>query len=186
MATNFPILIALSGRAGSGKSAITEVLTGDDFGFVRLKFAQGLKDMTRSLLSAAGCPEDEIEAHVEGYLKETPCNYLAGHSPRKVQITLGTDWGRETLGSDFWVKITRHRVTSLMNAGFSVVIDDLRFPNEAHMVRSMGGVTFRLHRDSHVSIDHVSEKLDFDCDYVIDNNGTIRNSMRQITEALNI
>ena len=36
------------------------------------------------------------EAHIEGALKEVPCELLGGKTPRYAMQTLGTEWGRDT------------------------------------------------------------------------------------------
>ena len=63
------MVIGLTGLMNSGKSTVADYLvTHRDF--VRLKFAQGLKEMVRAL----GLSDDEIE----GVLKEIPSEKLNG------------------------------------------------------------------------------------------------------------
>lgn len=186
MATQFPILVALSGKAGSGKSAISEVLCGDELGFIRIKFSTPLKDMLRSLLLNAGVPEGDLEDYIEGDLKEVPTPLLKGKSPRDLMITLGTEWGRDLVHADFWVHLWSQRVRVLMGLGYSVVVDDLRFPNEAQLVREMDGVIIRVDRDSFKQVDHISESYSPNPDYVVDNNGSLYNTVRQVVTALNL
>lgn len=186
MAAHAPILVGLSGLAGSGKSAIAMELCGDEFAFIRVKFADGLKNMLRALLDTAGCPEEDIERHIEGDLKEVPSVYLSGRTPRDVMLTLGTEWGRDMMHPNFWTNIWKRRVRQLMDAGHSVVTDDLRFPNELQALRDLDGVTMRVNRESNVVVRHVSESYELDLDYQIDNTGTLPEAMRQVVEALNI
>ena len=90
------MVIALTGLMNSGKSTVADYLvTHRDF--VRLKFAQGLKEMMRAL----GLTDDEIE----GVRKEMPCERLNGRTPRYAMQTLGTEWGRTHMGQDFWVNL---------------------------------------------------------------------------------
>lgn len=186
MATHAPVLVGLSGLAGSGKSTVASVLCDDEFAFVRVKFADGLKNMLRSLLDTAGCPCDEVERYVEGDLKELPTNYLSGRTPREVMLTLGTEWGRDMMHLNFWVNIWRRRVQSLLDQGISVVVDDLRFPNELAALRQLGGVTMRIHRETSIEVKHASERHCLDTDYHIDNTGELATTMHQVVEALNL
>jgi hypothetical protein len=73
--------------------------------------------------------------------------------------SLGTEWARKLVTEDVWMLMLRERLVKDMNKrGSPMVIDDLRFPNEAKMVRELGGEVWQLHRrkyepsnDNHVS-----------------------------------
>src|SRR5690606_24735571 len=88
-----------------------------------------------------------------------------GASPRKMMQTLGTDWGRQMIGEDIWVK-----AFARINAGKQVVVPDVRFENEADIVRA-NGILIHLVGRGGIEGDHVSEnKLPFkEGDIVIDN-----------------
>lgn len=132
-----PRVIGLTGLAGSGKSASAAVLA--DLGYVRLRFAAPLKTMFRALLLSAGVEDLEaIQAMVEGDQKETPQRVLGGHTPRYVMQTLGTEWGRDCLGADFWVATVMPQVEAILAQGGRVVLEDVRFANEAAAVRGLG------------------------------------------------
>ena len=112
--------------------------------------------------------------------------YLSGRTPREVMLTLGTEWGRDMMHSDFWVNIWRRRVQSLLDRGVSVVTDDLRFPNELAALRQLDGVTMRVHRETSIEVKHPSERHCLAADYQIDNTGELDATMRQVVEALNL
>lgn len=142
-----PHLVGITGRAGSGKSAASDALV--EAGWVRMKFASPLKDMLRAI--------GLTDQHIEGDLKEVPCDLLCGQTPRHAMITLGTEWGREMIGGNFWMNIAANRIATAMAAGINVVVDDVRFDNEADLIRRLGGVVLGLERDSVLAIDHKSE-----------------------------
>ena len=99
-----------------------------------------------------------------------------GVSARHMMQTLGTEWGRACIHPDFWVMIARTETQRIMNDGRSVVIDDVRFPNEATMIRDLGGELWRIDRPGVIySGDHSSEGglEDITPDRVIINDGTI-------------
>jgi hypothetical protein len=134
-------LIALSGPAGSGKSVAGSHLA-DTHGFTAVKFAGPLKDMVRAFYRAAGLTDEvEIERRIEGDLKEEPCKYLNGCTPRHAMQTLGTEWGRVCMGQNFWINAWARKVDSIAGP---VVTDDCRFDNEAETVRAIGGDVVRL------------------------------------------
>jgi hypothetical protein len=142
-----PHLVGITGRAGSGKSAASDALV--EAGWVRMKFASPLKDMLRAI--------GLTDQHIEGDLKEVPCDLLCGQTPRHAMITLGTEWGREMIGGNFWMNIAANRIATAMAAGINVVVDDVRFDNEADLIRRLGGVVLGLERDNVLAIDHKSE-----------------------------
>ena len=188
MDTHAPRLIALTGPAGVGKSAAAELLCGDEFAFIRVKFAEGLKAMLRSLYECAGFDADEIERRIEGDLKETPEALFGRRTPRHAMITLGTDWGRDLIVPDLWVRIWSRKVSLLMATGHSVVVDDLRFPNELAAIREMGGEVYKVAGPSRrgVAINHVSEQLACDPDGIIHNNSDMTSFYHRIAHTLRL
>ncbi|WP_227271255.1 deoxynucleotide monophosphate kinase family protein [Roseobacter weihaiensis] len=171
---NGPRLIGLVGRAGAGKSTAAEIIAAE--GFTRTRFAAGLKAMLSALFAAAGLPPCEIARRIEGDLKEAPDAILDGVSPRQAMITLGTEWGRDLISSGLWVSIWETRARSILAAGSSAVVEDVRFPNEIDAIRRLGGVIVFIDRPASVgaSINHASEGLGPDCaDVTIDNSGDL-------------
>lgn len=133
------ILIGLNGLAFSGKSTVALRLI-HEHGFYRVKFAGPLKAMLRALLHVRGVSAVDIDRMIEGDLKEVPTSFLEGRTPREAMITLGTEWGRDLIGSNLWINSTRDEIDSVLRHGCDrIVIDDVRFPNEADMIRSLGG-----------------------------------------------
>lgn len=171
-------LIALySPVMGSGKTTIAEYLVANH-GFTLVKFAGPLKDMMRVLLFEMGLDNDIIQRMVEGDLKEVPTAFLSGKTPRHAMQTLGTEWGRDSIGPHFWVDAALRRANQTIARGGRVVIDDLRFPNEYGAVTVHGGaITVRVVREGMQRYNpHPSEGLlcEYPFDYVLHNKGTIR------------
>lgn len=129
-------LIAFTGLAGSGKSTAAQHLVKNN-GFQRLRFAGPLKDMMRAL--------GLTEAEIEGDRKEVPCELLGGKTPRYAMQTIGTEWGRDLIASDLWIRAFRAALAKVPE-GVPVVVDDCRFPNEADAVVAAGGVLLRVVR----------------------------------------
>ena len=100
--------------------------------------------------------------------KELPIpNYPKHVTGRYLLQTLGTDWARKLITEDIWMLMLRERlVKDMEEKATPMVIDDLRFPNEAMMVRELGGEVRELRRrgfkpsnDNHVSESGLSEDL---------------------------
>lgn len=156
-------IIGLTGKLKSGKSEAAKMLHARSF--TRVRFAGPLKAM----MGCLGLTEDQIE----GSLKETPSVLLCGKTPRFAMQTIGTEWGRNTIGQDLWINAWKHAVNS--HPEFTpIVADDVRFENEVEAVRSMGGIIVRIKRNTvDVPPTHTSEVMDFPVDVTIDNNGSL-------------
>lgn len=152
------MLIGLCGPAGSGKSTAALHLV-EHHGFTRVRFAGPLKAMMRAL----GCTEEEVD----GALKEAPCALLGGRTPRQAMQWLGTEWGRQMIAPDLWLRAwaaeaNRYRL---------VVCDDVRFPNEEAAIRSRGGIIVRIECPWAASAGsgHASEQQPIRADLVVRN-----------------
>ena len=142
-----PSLVGISGRSGAGKSTAADVLVGS--GWVRVKFADPLKRMLRAI--------GLDDRHIEGDLKEKPCDLLAGQTPRHAMQTLGTEWGRQCIAPDLWTSLCRREILLCLSQGKSVVVDDVRFENEAEVIRALGGSVLRLNHGNNGADGHASE-----------------------------
>lgn len=143
----YPI-IALCGPKGCGKSTAAEALCPPR---VRLSFAAPIRDA----LVTIGVPRNAL---IDPILKEQPLPQFGGKTPRMLMQTLGTDWGRNLVSESIWADIFTCRVKSCLAGGYPVVVDDLRFVNEAQLLRSLGAHIVAIRRAGLVSVDaHASE-----------------------------
>lgn len=174
-----PFLIGLySPVMRSGKSEVANAIRRIRSGTVEpVNFAAPLKAMADTLLKEMGYPENVREEMLYGNLKEVQIPAGKGYTtPRHIMQHLGTDWGRQMIADDLWVSIAIRKAQRYMGSGFSVVIDDMRFPNEYHAVKQAGGITVAVIRPGiEVTSAHASEgALDnFGFDYTITNDGTL-------------
>lgn len=166
-------IIGVAGPAGCGKSTFADILI-EKHGFVRIKMAGPLKAMLRAI----GLGDREIE----GDLKEQPCPMLCGQTPRYAMETLGTEWGRDLIGPDFWTTAWASAARKAIADGVEgVVADDIRFTNEVEAVRRFGGSVIRLIGRSGVAAasGHSSEAGAFEVDAQINNAGSIADLEKQ-------
>lgn len=140
-----PLLIGLTGRAGTGKSSVAARLT-HEHSFAELAFADPIINMVHSLLADAEIGGEWI---TERALKEQPTPL--GFSYRHLAQTLGTEWGRG-LHQDLWIRVAQQRLLQPALAGRDVVISDVRYPNEADFIRRRGGIVVRVLRNGQADV----------------------------------
>jgi hypothetical protein len=138
-------IIAITGRAGSGKSTAARYLA-DRYGYTIHSFATPLKAAIRAI----GVPAEALTPE----RKELPLDMLCGQSPRQAMQSLGTEWGRTLIGYDFWVRSWMSTMPAT-----DIVVDDLRFQNEAAQLKAMGATIVRIRRNSETVLQsqHISE-----------------------------
>ena len=169
---NMPPVVALTGAAGAGKSTAARYLV-QSHGYTLVKFAGPLKSMMRAI--------GLTPAQIEGDEKELPAAILGGKTPRHAMQTLGTQWGRDCIGKEFWVDLWMHHATQHDR----VVVDDCRFPNEAAAVRRMGGDIYQIAGRGGIAGNHESERgVGLDPDVVIPNNGRVEDLHRLLDKQL--
>lgn len=161
---NFPIpIIGLKGKASAGKSTGARYL--GDLGYVRLNFAAPIRAMLRGL----GLNDEELN----GSLKESPCRKLGGMSPRVAMQTIGG--AMRAVDEDFFVKIWRASAADLLMDCQGIATEDCRYPNEADVIRSFGGIVIEVQNpnvpESVGIVGHESEKQDFEPDVIALNDG---------------
>ncbi len=145
-------IIGFTGPKQSGKSTAADYLVGKDF--KKLSFAKPIKDVVWYLLQGFNLKQDYIEqlmtTHKEVIIPEL------GVSVRTLMQTLGTDWGRDTIHTDIWTMWMSKRLVT--ETADYLVFEDVRFENEADLIRSVGGLIIHIKRGSLISLDdHASE-----------------------------
>lgn len=183
--THAPRLIALCSPAmGSGKSTIAAHLC-DHYGFRQIAFATPLKAMASTLLEKLDMDHDEIEDRIYGDRKEEVIPVL-NITSRQLQQQLGTEFGRKLIRDSIWVDITMAAVARVLTAGRSVIIDDMRFPNEYQAVIAAAGDVHRVVRPSAVvTRSHASEgQLDLIAMPEIWNTGSVREMLAAVDRLL--
>lgn len=170
-------LIGMTGPAGCGKNTVAAMIPDA----VVIGFADPLYAAISVML---GIPEPVLRSRAG---KERPIDWM-GKSPRQLLQTLGTNWGRDLVMPDLWLTLAARRIDALEQAGTPVVaIADVRFDNEAEMIRSRGGEVWSVVRApasetySHVSEAGISESL---VDRWIDNADSLEQTRERVMAAL--
>jgi hypothetical protein len=161
------LLIGITGKAGAGKDTVGEILR-DRYGFILTSFAWPIKQAISVII-------DEPPGRWGNRKWKEEIYPLLGVSPRYMAQTMGTEWGRTLIDYNIWVKLALRRLEG--SAFPNGAITDVRFDNEAEMIREQG-VIVHVHReqcDKMDNPDHASEGgvLWNTRDFHIHNNGTL-------------
>ncbi len=174
-------IIGLSGYAQSGKDTVGKILK-EEWGFVRLAFADALKNVLYDL-------NPTVQEWAGWGVRRVPLQALIDGNDLGV---VGMGWERaktETLDvrpllqrlgmavrdhidTNAWVNAVMKKCVP----GGKYVITDMRFPNEAQVITDAGGTTWRISRPgTGPANDHWSERAldDWRFDARIANNHTV-------------
>lgn len=132
------MLIGLTGAAGAGKDTVARMLVEAHGGRIAA-FAGPLYDFVATI---TGIPAHRL---ADRAVKEAVIPWL-GKSPRQLLQTLGTEWGRQSVSEDIWVRSLLERIKPWRDAGLLVVVTDVRFDNEADAIADAGGEVWRVVR----------------------------------------
>lgn len=166
------MIIGIAGFAGSGKDTLAKAIC-LNHGFASFAFADKLKEIIADLYDLP------IEYFHDRVLKNKPHANLNGKSPRKAAQLIGTQGFRDMIDPMTWINYVMRRARETMATGKSVVITDVRFPEELQTIRSFqGSLLIGLEREGSESYAHESEayipEIIRQCDVVISNNGSIQ------------
>ena len=147
-------LIGIAGPARAGKDTLASYMLDNlDGDWSRSSFADPIKAMLEVI--GVDCSDD-----AKAVIDERFC-----YTPRHMMQILGTEWGREMIHGNIWVE-----AFARLNAGKCVIVPDVRFENEADLVREHGVLIHLVGRGgidgSHVSENAITFKAG---DIVIDN-----------------
>jgi len=156
--------IALGGKMGTGKSSIADFLV-KAFQFKRYSFAAKLKELARELFNMD--------------IKDRVLLQMLGTKIREIE-------------ADAWVNYVMKQVNT--EAPLRCVIDDMRYLNEADILRENGFILVKLQCSTNVRLNrnitglnkrtatHPSEvEIDaIDADYEIDTSGSLEDCYKQI------
>ena len=173
-------IIGITGPAGAGKTTAARHLV-LRYGFDRLRFAEGLKKMAAVFFEWYGFDEITTARLIEGDLKQTPIPDIEFVTARKIMQTLGGEWGRDAIHPDIWVNRLRSLTLETVAENVSVVVDDVRYQNEAQMIKDIGGEIWKIGGRAYTGLSkHASEDGVDIVDFHIRNDGSEEELFAQI------
>ena len=156
------MIIGISGKKRSGKDTVYELIRilkqGDGIVPVRAAFGDQIKE---EVAGVTGVDVDHIEEHKERF--------------RPMLQWWGADFRRHYKGESYWLDKMLVKMKTI-TGNEVLVITDVRYPNEAELVKEAGGIMIRVERDTGLEDAHSSENLldSFEgFDYQLTNNGTV-------------
>lgn len=187
-------IIGLNGKAGSGKTTTAKYLInrlGDRHKIINLSFATPLKKLISELFNIP------LSSFYDS--KETPIfigNPGGLITPRELMQFIGTDLFRDSITQKWpfignvWVNKMKIEIMNNSTADF-ILIDDVRFKDEAELIKSLHGIIINIYRESkndftsHFNLNHSSEQQIIKGDYIINNNKDLENLYSQINGLIN-
>lgn len=172
-------IIGVAGNANSGKDTLADyIIANKNNSFVKHAFAKPIKDIMIKHLGFT-----YLQCYDQKY-KQIEDDFW-GMTPRDVMLLIGTKMFRENWRYDFWVKLMEKKIID--NQEQNIIISDVRFPNEAEMIKSHGGKIIVVERPNNpIKVNHVSEQgLPNELvDYTIVNDSTIEDYYKKIENEL--
>jgi ABC-type dipeptide/oligopeptide/nickel transport system ATPase component len=187
-------IVGLMGAAGCGKSTAAQRFLDQHPRSMHMSFARPLRMMVKHFLDDVRpkrWPITGKDYTDDPRYKNEPIPFLRDVTARKLMQTLGTEWGRNSIDPDFWVEIARVKVERTLGTAWrkdrpgsmAIVFDDVRFRNEARMLREYGGVVAQIVRPGQKIIKesaHASEAQDVTPDIIIVNDGSVLDLWQKI------
>lgn len=165
------MIIGLVGKKQVGKDTVANYLV-QHYGFLKHAFAAPLKDACKILFLL------EPRQMNDNRLKEKK-DLRWGKSPREIMQLVGTDLFRDHVDVNFWVRHMEIWIDEHPNE--NIVVSDVRFQNEANLIKKKGGILWSIERNTLLNDDHKSETQKIDpVDNILFNNLGVTELYRQI------
>jgi hypothetical protein len=175
--------IGIIGKARSGKDTAALALVAEHH-YTRLAFADPLKELALAIdpliPTAYG-----IHVRLSLLIRDSGWEYAKDHYPEVRRLLQRTGGGVREIDETFWLTATRKKLNAAEAWNLPVVVTDVRYPNEANMLRSRGFRLIRITRPGLADDQHDSETaLDtYPADLTIENTGTIADLRQAILPA---
>lgn len=167
-------LIGFTGVSRSGKTTAAQMLTREVF-----SFAAPFKRMLHGLYEDNGLSNIQITRRMEGDLKDVPDRLFALRTPRDMMIWLGQS-GRREVHPEIWVNTVESEI--IRSKAPLIAVSDVRQPNEAAMIKRLGGQVVMITGRGRHSGDQTDD-LGFEVDHTFDNSGSL-SELRDFLDAL--
>lgn len=143
------MIVGITGFIGSGKDTVADFIQEIDPSYIKMSFANRLKDMTAALYQwdrdmLAGLTE---EARKQRELPDEHLSSLLNQTitPRNQLQALGVAL-KEKISPNIWAMLVKDEI--IKNDYKNVLITDCRFPDEIDMIRSLGGMIIEVRRQA--------------------------------------
>ncbi len=172
------MIIGLSGYAQSGKDTVAKFLV-ENHGYTRIAFADKIRELLYEMDPGIGMQGPDGQWHTIGlqnFVDVTGWDDAKQHKEVRAMLqNLGVG-ARKTFGENFWVHEAMKTMLNDPRPDLNYVITDVRFFNEADMVKANHGQIWRVERPGVDAVNnHVSETelASWNYDVTIVNDGTL-------------
>lgn len=128
------MIIGLVGKLQSGKTTVANILKEFYPSSIKIAFGDAVKEM---ILKAGLCTREELWGVKTDF-------------SRLMMQKIGTDIIRKQVSNNFWIDKMREKINHILESKSDsvIIIDDVRFINEAELVRNLNGKLIRIVRPS--------------------------------------
>jgi len=179
------MIIGLSGYARSGKDEVAKILV-SEFNFERVAFADAIRDLLYQMNPLIGVTRLQTMIDAVGWdiAKQHP-------DVRSYLQNLGVG-ARKLFGNNFWINqalnphVYEHPIVGVNK---NIVVTDVRFENEADMIKSLYGQVWRVRRQNVEPVNqHVSEVAldDYKFDQILKNEGSLDELKELVRKRVNL
>lgn len=182
--------IGLAGKSGSGKNVIADLMC-SKFGYQQIAVADGIRHECSDFLWKA--LQEEIRWHCSKAKQEEfqvvidALRQMIWEKPTPSGFRIFLQWWgtnlRRDQDPDYWIK----QLCERLDNDASIVVSDVRLPDEMAIIRAAGGEVWLVERDGIPNVGivgHITEHgLDgMEFDRVVSNNGTLYQLHQKIDE----
>lgn len=150
------MLIGITGAARHGKDSAANALVAK-YGFVKLGFADAVREMALAIDPYVSTGQNRHFTEGDtSFARYTDVLRAVGYETaksyddvRRLLQRIGTEGGRAVLGDDVWVDAMVRKLGALSSGlpiSENIVICDVRFENEASLIKQFGGYLIRVTR----------------------------------------
>jgi hypothetical protein len=179
------MIIGLSGYARSGKDEVAKILV-SEFNFERVAFADAIRDLLYQMNPLIGVTRLQTMIDAVGWdiAKQHP-------DVRSYLQNLGVG-ARKLFGNNFWINqalnphVYEHPIVGVNK---NIVVTDVRFENEADMIKALYGQVWRVRRQNVEPVNqHVSEVAldDYKFDQILKNEGSLDELKELVRKRVNL
>lgn len=190
------MLIGITGKSGVGKDTAADYLV-EKFGYKKAPFAEGLRQeifywiRQNQFHNLPKDTPDDVLGALFKVCQTSSWDIALNEKPtpphiRRLLQWWGTDFRRKQ-DENYWIKKWINRNVDLILDDKPLIATDIRFRNEAGIIKSLGGIVIKIEREakselSDIAQQHESENIFVSCDVVVYNNKTIEEFQRKFVE----
>lgn len=181
--------IALIGKARSGKDTAAAFLVRER-AYTRVAFADPLKEMALSIdpwIPTHPYGDRRIHVRLSALVRDAGWEYAKDHYPEVRHTLQRIGQTQREFDADYWVNVAARKIAGAERWNLPVVVTDVRYRNEADMLRARGFRMVRIIRPfaemrQGASAQHASETEldDYPADVLIRNDGDLAQLQRAI------